>query len=173
MAAVCELSLGILSRHPIRARNVIGHSDVAPDRKDDPGELFDWRGLAQNGVGLWPQHEAAPVPDVTAALAAIGYRTDLPQDVLFARLPAPLAPGAGRRRGRRPDLCPAGRGARVYRRAAARMSATSSGLTPASMTPEEFLTWEEKQELRYEFDGVRPVAMDPARGRPTRTSWST
>ena len=83
MAAVCELSLGILSRHPIPARNVIGHSDVAADRKDDPGELFDWPGLAQNGVGLWPQHDAAPVHDVTAALAAIGYRTDLPQDVLL------------------------------------------------------------------------------------------
>jgi N-acetylmuramoyl-L-alanine amidase len=83
MAAVCDLCLGILSRHPIPARNVIGHSDVAPDRKDDPGELFDWRGLAANGVGLWPGPDGDPVADVTAALAAIGYRTDLPLDVLL------------------------------------------------------------------------------------------
>ncbi len=83
MAAVCDLSLGILARHPIPARNVVGHSDVAPDRKDDPGELFDWRGLAANGVGLWPESQHPPVADVTAALASIGYRTDLPQDVLL------------------------------------------------------------------------------------------
>lgn len=85
MAAVCDLCLGILSRHPIPPRNVIGHSDVAPDRKEDPGEKFDWEGLAANGVGLWPKY----VPDlgvagvltddiamrlVRADLTAIGYR---------------------------------------------------------------------------------------------------
>ena len=73
MAAVCDLCLGILGRHPIPARNVIGHSDVAPDRKQDPGELFDWPGLARNGVGLWPGANGAPVADAGAALAAIGY----------------------------------------------------------------------------------------------------
>jgi N-acetylmuramoyl-L-alanine amidase len=83
MAAVCDLCLGILSRHPIPPRNVVGHSDVAPDRKDDPGELFDWPGLAANGVGLWPTADASPAPDMMAALGSIGYRTDLPQDVLL------------------------------------------------------------------------------------------
>ncbi len=83
MAAVCDLCLGILSRHPIPARNVLGHSDVAPDRKDDPGELFDWPGLAANGVGLWPGGDGDPVADVLAALGAIGYRTDLPPAVLL------------------------------------------------------------------------------------------
>lgn len=75
MAAVCELCLGILGRHPIPARNVIGHSDVAPDRKEDPGELFDWPGLAANGVGLWPapSREGSAVDDVPAALRRIGY----------------------------------------------------------------------------------------------------
>lgn len=74
MAAVCELCLEILARHAVPARNVVGHSDVAPDRKQDPGELFDWPGLAANGVGLWPG-EAAAVSDaeVTHALAEIGY----------------------------------------------------------------------------------------------------
>ncbi len=55
MAAVCDLCLAILARHPgIAAHGVVAHSDVAPDRKQDPGELFDWEGLAANGVGLWP-----------------------------------------------------------------------------------------------------------------------
>jgi N-acetylmuramoyl-L-alanine amidase len=85
MAVVCDLCLGILLRHPIPARNVVAHSDVAPDRKEDPGEKFDWRGLAQNGVGLWPDnipdlgttgavHDTAALHDVRAGLAEIGYR---------------------------------------------------------------------------------------------------
>jgi N-acetylmuramoyl-L-alanine amidase len=63
IAAVIELSRGIVSRHAIAARNVIGHSDIAPDRKTDPGELFPWRRLAGAGLGLWVaprlQHEAS------------------------------------------------------------------------------------------------------------------
>lgn len=85
MAVVCDLCLGILSRHPIPPRNVIGHSDVAPDRKEDPGEKFDWQGLADNGVGLWPKDisdlgtvgvltDETAMRLVRADLAAIGYR---------------------------------------------------------------------------------------------------
>ncbi len=73
MAAVRELCLGILSRHAIPAGHVVGHSDVAPDRKQDPGELFDWRGLAEAGIGLWPGPDGAAAPDARAALAGIGY----------------------------------------------------------------------------------------------------
>ena len=75
MAAVCDLCLAVLGRHPIPARNVIGHSDVAPDRKQDPGELFDWPGLAANRVGLWPKPMQATgqAEDVAGALRAIGY----------------------------------------------------------------------------------------------------
>jgi N-acetylmuramoyl-L-alanine amidase len=54
IAALVELSRGILKRHPIPARNVVGHSDVAPARKTDPGERFPWRTLAEAGIGLWP-----------------------------------------------------------------------------------------------------------------------
>ena len=77
MTAVRDLCLGILSRHAIPARNVVGHSDAAPDRKQDPGELFDWRGLARDGIGVWPDGDEAPVSDVGAALAAIGYDPDM------------------------------------------------------------------------------------------------
>lgn len=84
MAAVCDLCLEILSRHPIPARNVLAHSDVAPDRKEDPGEKFDWEGLARNGVGLWPigvpdlgtgdaVRDPARLREVRRALACIGY----------------------------------------------------------------------------------------------------
>ncbi len=54
MEAVAALSRDVVARHGIRRRHVLGHSDVAPQRKQDPGELFDWRWLASRGVGLWP-----------------------------------------------------------------------------------------------------------------------
>lgn len=54
MESVAELCKDILSRHNIPVRNVVGHSDVAPSRKTDPGELFDWKWLAEQGVGILP-----------------------------------------------------------------------------------------------------------------------
>jgi N-acetylmuramoyl-L-alanine amidase len=83
MAALCDLCLGILGRHPIPARNVLAHSDVAPDRKEDPGELFDWAGLAKNGVGFWPSVEGPASGSAAALLARIGYRADLPLGTLI------------------------------------------------------------------------------------------
>jgi N-acetylmuramoyl-L-alanine amidase len=82
MGAVAELCRGILARHPISARNVVAHSDVSPDRKEDPGELFDWQGLAAEGVGLWPEARE-PAGDPLALLGRVGYRTDLPLPVLI------------------------------------------------------------------------------------------
>jgi N-acetylmuramoyl-L-alanine amidase len=100
LAAVCDLCLAILSRHAISPRNVVAHSDVAPERKEDPGEKFDWRGLAQNGVGLWPEdipelgttgavRDAASLRDVRAALGEIGYRVT-PEGALDPGLAAVL-----------------------------------------------------------------------------------
>jgi N-acetylmuramoyl-L-alanine amidase len=54
IASLNELAHDILSRHPIPAHRVLGHSDVAPARKTDPGELFPWQHLAENCIGLWP-----------------------------------------------------------------------------------------------------------------------
>jgi N-acetylmuramoyl-L-alanine amidase len=72
MDAVLGLCKGILARHPIPAGNVVAHSDIAPDRKQDPGELFDWKFLAGQGVGLWTD-EFLPPGDLAEDLAAIGY----------------------------------------------------------------------------------------------------
>jgi N-acetylmuramoyl-L-alanine amidase len=95
MAAVCDLCLDILARHPIPPRNVVAHSDIAPDRKQDPGELFDWEGLARNGVGLWPGRDAPPPAEaeVLPLLGAIGYRKDLPLPVLVTAFQRHWLPG--------------------------------------------------------------------------------
>jgi N-acetylmuramoyl-L-alanine amidase len=100
LAAVCDLCLAILARHAIPARNVVGHSDVAPERKEDPGERFDWRALAENGVGLWPENgvdlgttgvvrDAVTLRPVRSALAEIGYRV-APEGALDPTLSAVL-----------------------------------------------------------------------------------
>ena len=66
MDALIALAGEILSRHEIPAANVVGHSDVAPLRKKDPGELFDWARLAQHGIGVWPQPTGEPEPQSPA-----------------------------------------------------------------------------------------------------------
>jgi N-acetylmuramoyl-L-alanine amidase len=83
IGALIALSRGILARHPIAPARVVGHSDVAPNRKQDPGELFPWPRLAQEGIGLWPRRPSAKPPadgldasqleTFAAALARYGY----------------------------------------------------------------------------------------------------
>lgn len=81
MDAVAALCQDILSRHAIPPRNVTAHSDIAPMRKEDPGELFDWKWLAAQGVGLWPEvrdqgsgiRDQKDISDIQKKLAAYGY----------------------------------------------------------------------------------------------------
>lgn len=82
---VIELVRDIVARHHIPPENVIGHADIAPQRKQDPGPMFPWLQLAQYGLVPWPDGakvEAARaahgllLPDVAwfqQKLAAIGY----------------------------------------------------------------------------------------------------
>ncbi len=78
MTALIALTTDILARHPIPPERVLGHSDVAPLRKQDPGELFDWASLAAQGIGLWPAPDVPPavnseLSEVQRQLARYGY----------------------------------------------------------------------------------------------------
>ncbi|MBP7065988.1 N-acetylmuramoyl-L-alanine amidase [Ferrovibrio sp.] len=88
IATLVELLAGIKARHNIPSAGFVGHSDVAPQRKEDPGELFPWARLAKAGFGLWPSADfrASPhapelrpgmnsgaVLDLQVALDRIGY----------------------------------------------------------------------------------------------------
>lgn len=53
ISTLINLLSDIKNRHTIPASRFLGHSDVAPDRKTDPGELFPWQLLAESGFGLW------------------------------------------------------------------------------------------------------------------------
>ncbi|HBI84484.1 N-acetylmuramoyl-L-alanine amidase [Orrella sp. NBD-18] len=57
--AVIALTKEIAKRHDIRPENIVGHSDVAPLRKQDPGPSFPWKQLAQAGLGRWYDESAA------------------------------------------------------------------------------------------------------------------
>ena len=88
--AVATLVGGLLDRHGLSPASVIGHSDLAPDRKQDPGERFPWRELARRGLSVWPD---TPESDTTIlagpddggrnvalaqrALAQIGYAQEV------------------------------------------------------------------------------------------------
>jgi N-acetylmuramoyl-L-alanine amidase len=67
IAAVTALCRSILTRHTVPAVRVLAHSDVAPARKQDPGEKFPWRTLADSGVGHWVK--PPPVTEEGAVLA--------------------------------------------------------------------------------------------------------
>ncbi len=53
MQAVKQLAHDIMFRHELRAKDVVAHSDIAPTRKEDPGELFPWAECAAEGIGIW------------------------------------------------------------------------------------------------------------------------
>ena len=55
MTALKKLLADIVVRHDIKPQHILGHSDIAPERKIDPGEKFDWRALASEGLGLWAE----------------------------------------------------------------------------------------------------------------------
>ncbi len=82
MAALEHLLAGILRRHAIAPERVIGHSDMAPDRKADPGPKFDWRRLALGGLSVWADPAGAEANwDVFKTRAqTFGYRAPDPGD---------------------------------------------------------------------------------------------
>lgn len=78
--AVIQLLKDIFARWPeLNPKRVVAHSDIAPERKADPGEKFPWKKLADAGVSLWPEYVAAqldnddPASEVQQHLSFIGY----------------------------------------------------------------------------------------------------
>ncbi|ACS86059.1 N-acetylmuramyl-L-alanine amidase, negative regulator of AmpC, AmpD [Musicola paradisiaca Ech703] len=57
IALVADLARDIIRRYAIAPPNVVAHSDIAPQRKTDPGPLFPWQALAEQGIGAWPDPE--------------------------------------------------------------------------------------------------------------------
>lgn len=104
MAALERLLAGVLDRHGLGPQAVIGHSDMAPERKGDPGQRFDWRRLAMQGLSVWPELDltggVAPPPHPSptggeggalgdtkgflADLRAFGYPEAAPEALLAA-----------------------------------------------------------------------------------------
>lgn len=82
MLALMRLLGGVLERHAIAPERVIGHSDMAPARKRDPGMFFDWRALARAGLSVWPVPGAPG--DFRADVIRFGYDPDLSDDLLLA-----------------------------------------------------------------------------------------
>lgn len=62
MAATIELCHKLIAMHSIHPHAVVGHSDIAPQRKTDPGAHFSWAKLAQAGVGFWPEDDQSLIP---------------------------------------------------------------------------------------------------------------
>ena len=97
MDALTTLLRDICQRWAIGPERIIGHSDMAPGRKIDPGTRFDWRRLAQEGLSIWPE-PSSPIPAVRADFrkhaSAFGY-PDVPDDLLLTTFRLRFRPWAG------------------------------------------------------------------------------
>ena len=58
LLSLIKICKSLIKKYKIKKRNVVGHSDIAPLRKIDPGEKFPWKRLANNGIGIW--HRCKP-----------------------------------------------------------------------------------------------------------------
>ncbi len=92
MARAVSLCVELVGKYHIRPARVLGHSDVAPSRKQDPGEKFNWQRLARAGVGLWadpppPDENIRPIEIwMMSDFSAYGYQTEniAPADLVRA-----------------------------------------------------------------------------------------
>ena len=74
--ALIPLVKDIVKRHAIRAERILGHAEVLPQWKEDPGPTFPWKRLADEGIGVWP--DAARV-----AAQRVPYQAALPDVAWF------------------------------------------------------------------------------------------
>ena len=79
IGALVDLAASIVDRYNISAKQILGHSDIAPERKRDPGELFPWGRIATQNIGYWPIVELIDTLHVSSEdsirmnLSLIGY----------------------------------------------------------------------------------------------------
>ena len=76
MQVLTKLAKEIIDRHHIPPENIVGHSDIAPDGKQDPGQGFPWKKMSEEGIGLWYDlKNADKLSDLTVSelLSTIGY----------------------------------------------------------------------------------------------------
>jgi N-acetylmuramoyl-L-alanine amidase len=84
MDALCDLIAGIMVRWNIPAHRVIGHSDMAPGRKVDPGARFDWQRLARLGMAVWPVPvDSAPLDQFLPLMYRAGFTATDDDDVML------------------------------------------------------------------------------------------
>ena len=90
ISSLIALLHDLIGRYRIDPRNVIGHADITPRRKDDPSVFFPWSRLAAEGIGLWcgqPDQVTVPVVfDDASALRQIGYQVDSEEQFSAARM---------------------------------------------------------------------------------------
>lgn len=88
MQSVISLCKALMSKYRIHRDNVVGHSDIAPSRKIDPGMYFDWHSLAKNGIGInfprfpeseiiFPDYNKQEIKRIQLNLKKIGYDTEV------------------------------------------------------------------------------------------------
>lgn len=101
ITSLIVLCQGLMKRYAIPAARVLGHSDVAPGRKIDPGELFPWQKLAEQSVGLWPAPEHVDYENVSKheamdLLVQYGYDPNLELPALLTEFHRHFYPEAFR-----------------------------------------------------------------------------
>ena len=94
MMALEELMRGIMARWSIPPERVIGHQDMAPARKFDPGPRFDWQRLARAGLSVWPEPARGEPARFRADAALFGYRADASETAVLEAFRARFRPGA-------------------------------------------------------------------------------
>lgn len=95
MASLEQLLRAILTRWQIPPARVIGHSDMAPARKPDPGARFDWQRLARQGLSIWAEADRGleAVPFLASA-RAFGYTAEAPAEQILGAFRLRFRPGA-------------------------------------------------------------------------------
>ncbi len=92
--SVISLCKNLIEKYEIKPFNIVGHSDIAPDRKEDPGEFFPWKLLADESIGLWHDvviedaeyskeydlSDKAVIEKIYKKLSVIGYKAGSPTE---------------------------------------------------------------------------------------------